>query len=175
MSVSPRPTQQVGNWLLDALPSEEYERLKHDLEPVSFALGDVIYESSAHMDYVYFPTSSHISLLYIMLNGSTAEMGLVGNEGVVGIALFMGGETTPNRAMVQGSGEAFRIEGLSEVPDWRPSPRVGRLVIPRRIRASGGCMLTTSAEPGQPSGPEPRITRMVRSSTPSAGSLMRWW
>lgn len=119
MSVSPTPTEQLGNWLLDALPSEEYERLKPDLEPVSFALGDVIYESSAHMDYVYFPTSSHISLLYTMLNGSTAEMGLVGNEGVVGIALFMGGETTPNRAMVQGSGEGFRMKSRPMLDEFK--------------------------------------------------------
>ena len=119
MSASPTPTEQLGNWLLDALPSEEHERLNPDLEPVSFALGDVIYESSAHMDYVYFPTSSHISLLYTMLNGSTAEMGLVGNEGVVGIALFMGGETTPNRAMVQGSGDAFRMKSRPMLDEFK--------------------------------------------------------
>ena len=62
----------------------------------------MVYESGGQMRHVYFPTTSHISLLYTMIDGSTAEMGLVGNEGVVGISLFMGGETTPNRAMVQG-------------------------------------------------------------------------
>jgi hypothetical protein len=71
------------------------------------------------------------------------------------------------------SGEALRIDGLSEVPDCRPSPMVGRLVMPRFSSASGGCMFTTSAEPGQPSGPEPRITRIVRSSMPRDASLMR--
>ncbi|MEP6911235.1 MAG: Crp/Fnr family transcriptional regulator [bacterium] len=119
MSVSPTPGAQLGNWLLDALPSEEYERLKPNLEPVSFSLGDVIYESSEHMAHVYFPTTSHISLLYTMLNGSTAEMGLVGNEGVVGIALFMGGETTPNRAMVQGSGDGFRMKSKPMLDEFK--------------------------------------------------------
>src|SRR6267378_4966134 len=108
-----------GNRLLAALPPEPYERLAPHLEPVSFALGDVIYESSAHMDYVYFPTSSHISLLYTMLDGSTAEMGLVGNEGVVGISLFMGGETTPNRAMVQGAGGALRMKAKDMLDEFK--------------------------------------------------------
>ena len=98
-----------GNHLLAALPPESYERLRPHLEPIDFTLGEVVYESGGHMQYVYFPTTSHISLLYTMIDGSTAEMGLVGQEGVVGIALFMGGETTPNRAIVQGAGRAFRM------------------------------------------------------------------
>jgi CRP-like cAMP-binding protein len=103
-------TQPVGNWLLDALPNEDYERLGKDLQPVSFDLGEVVYESGAQMDHVYFPTTCHVSLLYTMINGVTAEMGLVGNEGVVGIALFMGGDTTPNRAVVQGTGRAMKLK-----------------------------------------------------------------
>ena len=71
------------------------------------------------MRYVYFPTTSHISLLYTMIDGSTAEMGLVGKEGVVGIALFMGGETTPNRAMVQGGGEAFRMKSKAMLDEFK--------------------------------------------------------
>jgi CRP-like cAMP-binding protein len=71
------------------------------------------------MKHVYFPTTSHISLLYTMLNGSTAEMGLVGNEGVVGIALFMGGETTPNRALVQGAGGAFRMKAKAMLDEFK--------------------------------------------------------
>ncbi len=106
-------TQQVGNWLLDALPKEDYERLLKDLQPASFALGEVVYESGGQMDYVYFPTTCHVSLLYTMIDGLTAEMGLVGNEGVVGIALFMGGDTTPNRAVVQGAGRAVRLRAKS--------------------------------------------------------------
>src|ERR1700730_1895401 len=108
-AMTPEPQRPVGNWLLDALPDADYERLLDHLKPASFSLGDVIYESGGQMDYVYFPTTSHVSLLYTMLNGSTAEMGLVGNEGMVGITLFMGGNTTPNRAVVQGSGKALKL------------------------------------------------------------------
>jgi CRP-like cAMP-binding protein len=107
--MSNKPKRPVGNWLLDALPDAPYERLLVDLKPVTFVLGEVIYESGGQIDYVYFPTSFHVSLLYTMLNGVTAEMGLVGNEGVVGIALFMGGDTTPNRAVVQGAGKALKL------------------------------------------------------------------
>lgn len=98
------------NLLLAALPAEDYVRLLPELLPVRFSLGEIIYESQKVMEYVYFPTSSHISLLYTMKDGSTAEVGLVGNEGLVGIALFMGGDTTPNRAIVQGAGHAFKMK-----------------------------------------------------------------
>jgi len=108
--MAPVDPQPVGNWLLDGLPQEDYERLLNDLQPVSFALGEVVYDSGGQMDYVYFPTTCHVSLLYTMINGVTAEMGLVGNEGVVGIALFMGGDTTPNRAVVQGAGRALKLK-----------------------------------------------------------------
>ena len=109
----PIDPRRVGNWLLDALPKEDYERLLNDLQPVSLALGEVVYESGGQMDHVYFPTTCHVSLLYTMINGVTAEMGLVGNEGVVGIALFMGGDTTPNRAVVQGAGRALKLKAKS--------------------------------------------------------------
>ena len=79
------------------------------LQPVTFALGDVVYESGGHLQHVYFPATSVVSLLYTMENGSTAEMGLAGNDGVVGVALFLGGDTTPNRAVVQIGGGAFRM------------------------------------------------------------------
>ncbi len=107
MSVSQTLSQPSANRLLAALPAEDYQRLLPNLKPVTFSLGQIIYESQVHMENVYFPTTSHISLLYTMIDGSTAEVGLVGNEGLVGIALFMGGDTTPNRAIVQGTGEAF--------------------------------------------------------------------
>src|ERR1700682_2244977 len=111
--MSATETRQVGNWLLDALPTEVYERLVNDLQPVSFDLGEVVYEPGGQMDYVYFPTTCHVSLRYTMINGVTAEMGLVGNECLVGIALFMGGDTTPNRAMVQGAGQAVKLKAKS--------------------------------------------------------------
>jgi CRP-like cAMP-binding protein len=97
------------NHLLAALPVVEFERVKPALEPVTLALGEVIYESGEELEYVYFPTTAIISLLYIMENGSTAEIGMAGNDGLVGIALFMGGSTTPNRAVVQSAGNAFRL------------------------------------------------------------------
>jgi CRP-like cAMP-binding protein len=109
----------TGNHLLASLPVESFERLQRDLEPITFALGEVVYESGAHMRHVYFPTTSHISLLYTMIDGSTAEMGLVGNEGVVGISLFMGGETTPNRAMVQGGGLAYRMKAKAMLDEFK--------------------------------------------------------
>jgi len=107
--MSTQPSRSLANWLLDALPFEDYERLRPDLEPVSFSLGEVVYESGDQLAHVYFPTTSQVSLLYTMLDGATAEMGLVGKEGVVGIALFMGGDTTPNRAVVQNGGQAFKL------------------------------------------------------------------
>lgn len=100
----------IGNWVLDALPSKDLEQILPHLDSVSFSLGKVIYESGVRMEHVYFPTTCHVSLLYTMIGGETAEMGLVGNEGMVGISLFMGGETTPNRAMVQGSGDALKMK-----------------------------------------------------------------
>lgn len=98
------------NRLLAALSTEEYERLRANLQPISFSLGEVVYEFAGQLDYVFFPTTSIISLLYTMENGSTAEMGLTGNDGVVGIALFMGGGTMPNRAVVQSAGSAFKMK-----------------------------------------------------------------
>lgn len=97
------------NHLLAALPAEEFERLKPDLEPVSLVLGVVLYESGEQLQYIYFPTTAIVSLLYIMENGSTAEIGMAGNDGLVGVALFMGGSTTPSRAVVQSAGNAFRL------------------------------------------------------------------
>jgi CRP-like cAMP-binding protein len=92
------------------LPPDEYERLLPHLEQVFFALGEVIYESGGRQEFIYFPTTAIISLLYMMQNGSSAEMGVAGNEGLVGIALFMGGDTVPNRAVVQSAGNALRME-----------------------------------------------------------------
>ena len=100
MSPSAAPPQPRVNRLLAALPPEDMARLLPQLAPVAFGLGDVLYE----------PDSPLASLIYTMLDGTTVEMGLVGNEGVVGIALFMGGDTTPNRAIVQVAGKAFRLQ-----------------------------------------------------------------
>jgi CRP-like cAMP-binding protein len=96
--------------LLNALPPAVYERLLPDLELVPLPLGQAIYESGKLQEYVYFPSASIVSLLYVMEDGSSAEIAVVGNEGVVGIALFMGGETTPSRAVVQSAGYAYRLK-----------------------------------------------------------------
>jgi CRP-like cAMP-binding protein len=109
MSDSPELHEPSGNRLLSALPSEEYRRLIPDLQPVTLSLGQVVYDSGGHLDYIYFPTTSVVSLLYTMKDGSTAEMGLAGNDGVVGVALFLGGDTTPNRAVAQIGGGAYRL------------------------------------------------------------------
>ena len=110
MAQTSRPTAPFENRLLAALPPEDYQRLLPQLQQVSFSLGEVVYEFGGHLDYVYFPTDSIVSLLYTMENGTSAEMGLTGNDGVVGIALFMGGGTMPNRAVVQSGGAAIRMK-----------------------------------------------------------------
>src|SRR5687767_3974495 len=99
-------SEPAENRLLAALPPDEYERMRPHLRPVSFSLGEVVYEFGGQLDYVFFPTNSIVSLLYTMENGTSAEMGLTGNDGVVGIALFMGGGTMPNRGVVQKIGRA---------------------------------------------------------------------
>ena len=110
MSATAERNGPVENRLLGALPPDEYERMLPQLAPVSFSLGEVVYEFGGQLDYVFFPTTSIVSLLYTMENGTSAEMGLTGNDGVVGIALFMGGGTMPNRAVVQSAGGALRMK-----------------------------------------------------------------
>lgn len=100
----------MENRLLATLPVEEYHRLLPSLEPVNFALGKVIYESGRRLHSVYFPTTAVASLLYTMEDGTTAEMGLTGNDGMVGIALFLGGDTMPNQAVIQVAGGAVRMK-----------------------------------------------------------------
>jgi len=97
------------NLLLNALPSAECKRLSPNLEWVTLKLGQVLHESGVGLDHVYFPTDCIVSLLYVMENGESAEIAIVGNEGMVGICLFMGGDTTTSRAVVQSSGHAFRL------------------------------------------------------------------
>ena len=103
-------TSPMQNHLLAALPPADYARLLPDLEPIAMPLGWVVYESGGHMSYVYFPTTSIVSLLYVTENGASAEIAIAGNEGLVGIALFMGGESTPSRAVVQSAGAGFRLK-----------------------------------------------------------------
>jgi CRP-like cAMP-binding protein len=102
--------QPKQNHLLAALPAAEYERIAPHLELVSMPLAEVLYESGKQLSHVYFPTTSIVSLLYVMEDGASAEIAVVGNEGILGIALFMGGESTPSRAVVQSAGEGYRLK-----------------------------------------------------------------
>ena len=97
------------NQLLAALPDAEWQRWGPQLEWVEMPLGQVLYESGGTLDHVYFPTTAIVSLLYVMENGASAEIAVVSNEGLVGISLFMGGESTPSRAVVQSAGHGFRL------------------------------------------------------------------
>ncbi|MFT5394495.1 MAG: CRP-like cAMP-binding protein [Gammaproteobacteria bacterium] len=96
--------------MLGALPAKDYERLQAHLELISLPLGTCVYEANEAPEYVYFPIDTIVSLLYTMENGNSAEVGVVGCDGLVGIAVFMGGDTTPNRAIVQSAGTALRLE-----------------------------------------------------------------
>jgi CRP-like cAMP-binding protein len=98
-----------SNQILRALPEAERARLYPHLQLVPLKLGAVIYESGARLRHIYFPTDSIVSLLYVMENGASAEIAVVGNEGAVGVSLFMGGESTPSRAVVQSEGSAYRL------------------------------------------------------------------
>lgn len=99
----------TSNRLLAALPPELLKRWEPRLEPMHLPLGKVLYEPGTEIEHVYLPTTAIVSMLYVMEDGSSAEIAVVGNDGVVGIAVFMGGETTPSRAVVQGEGDCFRF------------------------------------------------------------------
>ena len=105
---TPHPRQ---NHLFSVLPEDDYARLLQHLELVPLALGQALYEPGIPMRHVYFPTTAIVSLLYVMEDGASAEIAVVGNEGIVGVSLFMGGETTSSRAVVQSAGHAYRLKG----------------------------------------------------------------
>jgi CRP-like cAMP-binding protein len=103
------PPPPGSNLLLAALPAADYDRLRPHLEPVPLPLGWALYESGDRQAHVYFPTEGIVSLLYVMENGASAEIAVTGNEGLIGISLFMGGGSTPSRAIVQSAGQAYRL------------------------------------------------------------------
>jgi CRP-like cAMP-binding protein len=119
----------LENHLLDALPTDVYERMLVNLEPVEMPLGMVLHESGELMRNVYFPIDCIVSLLYVMENGSPAEIAVIGNEGIVGLALFMGGETTPNRAVVQSAGRAYRLSSASVKKEFALNGPLLRLLL----------------------------------------------
>src|SRR5450759_5637008 len=106
----PNPNSPNRNHLLAALPEADYTRLLPDLEFIPMPLGWAVYESGGRRSYLYFPTTSIVSLLYVMENGASAEIAITGNEGLVGISLFMGGESTSSRAVVQSAGNGYRLK-----------------------------------------------------------------
>jgi CRP-like cAMP-binding protein len=106
---TPTPSTPRQNLLLAALPHAVYERLLPDLELVPMSLGEIVYTSGSELPYLHFPTTCIISLVYVMANGASAEIAVTGFEGLVGIAVFLGGHTTPNQAVVQSEGHAYRI------------------------------------------------------------------
>ncbi|MDT8992618.1 Crp/Fnr family transcriptional regulator [Curvibacter sp. APW13] len=117
------------NHLLAALPAECLSRWLPDMDPVDMPLGQVLYESGGTMRHVYFPTTSIVSLLYVLENGSSAEIGVVGNEGLVGISLFMGGGSTPSRAVVQSAGKGFRLRAEAMKTEFDQSGPVMHLLL----------------------------------------------
>ncbi|VVE01016.1 Crp/Fnr family transcriptional regulator [Pandoraea cepalis] len=118
-----------ANDLLSVLPDDEWARIAPELTLIEMPLGRVIYESGDRLDHVYFPTTAIVSLLYVMEDGSSAEIAIVGKEGVVGIALFMGGETTPSRAIVQSAGYAYRLSARLLKEEFRRAGPMQRLLL----------------------------------------------
>ena len=117
------------NKLLAALPAADYERLLPNLEAVSLDLGRVIYESGGQQSYVYFPIAGIVSLLFVMENGSSAEIAVVGNEGLVGISLFMGGESTPSRAVVQSTVQGYSVRAAALKTEFARSGDLQHLLL----------------------------------------------
>lgn len=102
--------EALKNKLLAAIPAEEFARLQTELEPVRYSLGETVYEPGESMNYIYFPTTSMISMLYTTGDGTTAEIGIHGNDGVVGLAVFLGGDSMPHHALVIHPGTAYRMK-----------------------------------------------------------------
>lgn len=119
----------LKNFLLAALSDEDFARIKLKLEFVSLKLGEVIYESGDKLHYIHFPTTAIISLLYIMENGATAEIGVIGNDGVCGYALFLGGDSMANRAIIQSEGNAFRMKAKDVKTEFALGGRFQELLL----------------------------------------------
>jgi CRP-like cAMP-binding protein len=117
------------NRLLAALPAAVGDRWLSELESVEMPLGQVLYESGGTLSHVYFPTTAIVSLLYVMANGASAEIAVVGNDGLVGVALFMGGESTSSRAVVQSAGRGFRLNAKSLKDEFNANGPVLHLLL----------------------------------------------
>jgi len=117
------------NRLLAALPDAEWQRWLPQLEPVHMPLGKVLYEPGIKLTHVYFPTTSIVSLLYVLEDGASAEIAVVGHEGIVGISMFMGGESTPSRAVVQSAGQGFRLKSSLMMQEFTRAGPVMHLLL----------------------------------------------
>jgi CRP-like cAMP-binding protein len=127
--VSTLSLASIENHLLAALPDTEWQRWLPQLEPVEMPLGQVLYESGGTLSHVYFPTTAIVSLLYVMENGASAEIAVVGNEGIVGISLFMGGDSTSSRAVVQSAGLGLRLRAQTMKDDFNRAGPVLHLLL----------------------------------------------
>jgi CRP-like cAMP-binding protein len=125
----PLPHSPNQNHLLAALPAAEFERLAPHLELVPMLLGETLYEPGGQLQHVYFPTTAIVSLLYVMESGSSAEIAGVGNEGILGISLFMGGDTTPSSAVVQTAGHGYRLQGRLLKEEFNRAGLLQRLLL----------------------------------------------
>jgi CRP-like cAMP-binding protein len=123
------PADPHQNHLLASLPDSEWARWQPHLEAVIMPLGKSLYESGAKLNHVYFPTTSIVSLLYVMEDGASAEIAVVGNEGLVGVSLFMGGESTTSRAVVQSAGHGFRLRSSMMMQEFNRAGPVMHLLL----------------------------------------------
>ena len=123
------PDSPSQNYLLAALPAAEFERLAAQLELVPLPLGEMLYEPGGQLEHAYFPTTAIVSLHYVMETGASAESAGVGNEGVVGISLFLGGDTTPSSAVVQTAGHAYRLESSLLKQEFNRAGLLQRLLL----------------------------------------------
>jgi CRP-like cAMP-binding protein len=123
------PSNPLANDLLAALPEVDWLRWQPQLELVELKLGQVLYESGTAMQHVYFPTNAIVSLLYVMEDGASGEIAVVGHEGLVGVAIFMGGETTPSRAVVQSGGWGFKLRAAAIKEEFNRSGPVMHLLL----------------------------------------------
>ena len=124
-----QPADPRSNHLLAALAAVEFDRWLPQLEYVDMPLGQVLYEAGGTMTHVYFPTTAIVSLLYVLENGSSAEIAVVGNDGIVGVSLFMGGGSTPSRAVVQSAGMGFRMNARSMTDEFNRAGPVLHLML----------------------------------------------
>lgn len=121
--------QARKNFLLGSLQDEDLRRVINKLEPVSLSLGEVLYESGDHLEFALFPTTAVVSLLYLMEDGGTAEIGIIGNDGILGVALFLGGDTTTSRAIIQSAGEGLRMKPKDLIEEFGRAGRFQDLLL----------------------------------------------